>query len=60
MDQPSERGAFWPTIMLVIAAAAWGLFWIPLREFEAAGLSPGWASAVPVVIPVPLPAPVAI
>jgi drug/metabolite transporter (DMT)-like permease len=27
----------------VLSAAFWGLFWIPLREFESAGLSAAWA-----------------
>lgn len=41
----------WPSIMLVIAAAGWGLFWIPLRELEGAGLSAGWAGFSQFVTP---------
>ncbi len=29
--------------MLVLSAAFWGLFWIPLRAFESAGLGAAWA-----------------
>jgi drug/metabolite transporter (DMT)-like permease len=33
------------TIFIVIAAAsAWGLFWLPLRAFEEHGLSAGWTT----------------
>jgi drug/metabolite transporter (DMT)-like permease len=46
--------------MLVVAAAGWGLFWLPLREFQAAGLSAGWASAVQFVMPAIVLAPVAL
>ena len=41
----------WPSIMLVTAAAGWGLFWIPLRELEGAGLSAGWAGFSQFVTP---------
>ncbi len=60
MKKPSDRGRLMPTILLFVAAAAWGLFWIPLREFEAAGLSAGWASAVQFVMPVLVLTPVAV
>ena len=60
MSKLSDRGQLMPTILLVVAAAAWGLFWLPLREFEAAGLSAGWASAVQFVTPVLVLTPVAI
>jgi len=33
-----------PIAVVTIAASAWGLFWIPLREFEAARLAAGWAT----------------
>lgn len=31
-----------PEIIVAVAAAIWGLFWIPLRAFEQAGLAPAW------------------
>ena len=56
----SERGQLLPSILLVLSAAFWGLFWIPLREFEAAGLSPGWAGVgqflTPVLVMLPMAA----
>ncbi len=33
-----------PIIIVVTAASAWGLFWLPLRAFEENGLSAGWTS----------------
>jgi drug/metabolite transporter (DMT)-like permease len=60
MTKPSEPGQLLPSALLVIAAAGWGLFWIPLREFEAAGLSAGWASAVQFVMPVVVLLPVSL
>ena len=33
-----------PILVVVIAASAWGLFWIPLRAFEEMGLAAGWAT----------------
>ncbi|MCB0191664.1 MAG: DMT family transporter [Anaerolineae bacterium] len=31
-----------PEIVVAIASAIWGLFWIPLRAFEQYGLDPAW------------------
>jgi len=31
-----------PEIVVAMAAAIWGLFWIPLRAFERQGLDPAW------------------
>ncbi len=39
----SERGQLLPSMLLVSSAAFWGLFWIPLRAFESAGLGAAWA-----------------
>jgi drug/metabolite transporter (DMT)-like permease len=33
-----------PILIVVVAASVWGLFWIPLRAFEANGLAAGWAT----------------
>jgi len=32
-----------PGIVLLVAASIWGLYWLPLREIEAAGLSGPWS-----------------
>lgn len=46
-----------PEIVVAAAAAAWGLFWIPLRAFERAGLDPAWVIvcqfAAPLVVLLP-------
>ncbi|HKK05187.1 MAG TPA: DMT family transporter [Gammaproteobacteria bacterium] len=36
--------ALWPVASLLLAATLWGLFWYPLRRFEANGLSGLWQS----------------
>lgn len=51
---------FWPTIALIVAAAAWGLFWLPLRAFEEAGLAAGWATVGQFLTPALLLAPIAL
>ena len=51
---------FWPSVALVLAAAAWGLFWLPLRAFEEAGLSAGWATVGQFLTPALLLAPFAL
>jgi drug/metabolite transporter (DMT)-like permease len=47
-----------PIIITIIAASAWGLFWLPLRAFEENGLDAGWATlaifATPVLLLMPL------
>ena len=53
------REAF-PAILLVLAAAAWGLFWIPLRALEATGFPPGATVAAQFVLPALILAPFAI
>ncbi len=57
MTRPTQ---FWPSVALVIAALAWGMFWLPLRAFEEAGLSAGWASVAQFVFPTALLAPLAL
>ncbi len=56
----SERGPLLPSILLVLSAAFWGLFWIPLRAFETAGLSAGWAGVGQFLTPVLVMLPVAV
>jgi drug/metabolite transporter (DMT)-like permease len=41
----------YPEIIVAIASAAWGLFWIPLRAFERAGLEPAWATLTQFLAP---------
>jgi drug/metabolite transporter (DMT)-like permease len=38
-----KRSDLWPTISVILAAAMWGLFWIPVRSVEAAGIDPVWS-----------------
>ena len=46
-----------PSIILFTAAAIWGLYWVPLREIEAIGLTSTWSvaffNACPLVVLVP-------
>lgn len=39
-----KQSVFAPELVVTFAAAAWGLFWIPLRAFERQGLQPGWVT----------------
>jgi drug/metabolite transporter (DMT)-like permease len=50
------------TICVGVAAAAgvWGLYWIPQRELEAAGLTGGWGTLAQYIIPIVLMAPIAV
>ena len=40
-----------PEILVALAAAIWGLFWIPLRMFEEQGLTAEWATLSQFVTP---------
>jgi drug/metabolite transporter (DMT)-like permease len=40
-----------PEVIVAGAAAIWGLFWIPLREFERQGLDPGWITISQFIAP---------
>lgn len=51
---------FWPSVALVVAATAWGLYWIPLRAFEEAGLAAAWATLAQFLVPGLLLAPIAV
>lgn len=35
-----------PALAVIVCGAMWGLFWLPLRWFEATGVSAAWLSAV--------------
>ena len=50
----------YPEIVVVVASAAWGLFWIPLRAFEHHGLNPGWATLAQFVAPLAILVPFAL
>ena len=41
----------YPELIVAIASAAWGLFWIPLRAFERHGLDPAWATLAQFLAP---------
>lgn len=40
-----------PVAIVFTCASVWGLFWIPLRSFEEAGLAAGWATLAQFVFP---------
>jgi drug/metabolite transporter (DMT)-like permease len=46
-----ERRRPYPEIVVLVASAAWGLFWIPLRAFERQGLGPAWATVAQFLLP---------
>jgi drug/metabolite transporter (DMT)-like permease len=46
MPQSSaNRSALLAPLVVAVSAAAWGLWWIPIRALEARGLSGDWANA---------------
>jgi drug/metabolite transporter (DMT)-like permease len=54
-----EKRHPYPEIVVAIASAAWGLFWIPLRAFEQRGLGPAWATLTQFLVPLIILAPFA-
>ena len=58
--KPLEQGQLAPSIMLVASAAFWGLFWIPIRAFEDAGLGAAWAGVGQFLTPMLVMAPMAV
>ncbi len=58
--KPLESGQLLPSILLVLSAAFWGLFWIPIRAFEDAGLGAAWAGVGQFLTPVVVMAPLAL
>jgi len=50
----------YPELVVVIASAAWGLFWIPLRAFESHGLDPAWATLAQFLTPLIVLSPIAV
>jgi len=59
-DRTVKRRRPYPELVVAVASAAWGLFWIPLRAIERNGLDPAWATLsqflAPLVILVPFAA----
>jgi drug/metabolite transporter (DMT)-like permease len=55
-----QKRRTYPEIVVVVASAAWGLFWIPLRAFEHHGLNPGWATLAQFVAPLAILTPIAL
>jgi len=47
-------------IVVLVASAAWGLFWIPLRAFEREGLGPAWATLAQFLTPLAIVTPLAV
>ena len=54
-----ERRRPYPEIIVLVASAAWGLFWIPLRAFERQGLGPAWATVAQFLMPLAIVTPLA-
>lgn len=40
-----------PALIVILASAAWGLFWLPLRTIENQGLAPSWTTATQFIAP---------
>ncbi|MEM7121199.1 MAG: DMT family transporter [Pseudomonadota bacterium] len=49
-----------PALAVAVAAAAWGIYWLPQRALEGAGLTGGWATLGQYLVPLALMAPVAL
>ena len=47
-------------VFIAVAAGAWGVYWLPQRALENAGLTGGWATLVQYLVPLILLAPVAV
>ena len=48
-----------PALAVAVAAAAWGIYWLPQRALEGAGLTGGWATLGQYLVPLALMFPVA-
>jgi drug/metabolite transporter (DMT)-like permease len=55
-----EQRRPYPELVVAIASAAWGLFWIPLRAFERNGLDPAWATLSQFLAPLAILTPFAV
>jgi drug/metabolite transporter (DMT)-like permease len=49
-----------PELIVALASAAWGLFWIPLRAIESQGLAPAWATLSQFLVPLACLTPLAV
>ena len=47
-------------VLIAVAAGAWGVYWLPQRALESAGLTGGWATLTQYLVPLILLAPVAV
>ncbi|HNP72358.1 MAG TPA: DMT family transporter [Kouleothrix sp.] len=54
-----KRKLPYPELVVAVASAAWGLFWIPLRVFQSQGLAPTWATLAQFLTPLLALTPVA-
>jgi drug/metabolite transporter (DMT)-like permease len=50
----------YPELLVAVASAAWGMFWIPLRAFQSEGLEPAWATLAQFLAPLIALVPLAI
>ena len=49
-----------PALAVAVAASAWGIYWLPQRALEEAGLTGGWATLGQYLVPLAIMAPVAL
>lgn len=59
-SRPAARRRPYPEIIVMVASASWGLFWIPLRAFEQHGLGPAWATLAQFPTPLAIVTPFAL
>ncbi len=48
-----------PELIVAVASAAWGLYWLPLRALESWGLDPAWATLTQFAVPLAVLLPIA-
>lgn len=51
MRQPQSKSHIGPSLLVFVAAAFWGLYWLPLRSIEGVGITTIWAVIAVYLIP---------
>ena len=54
MNGASARAAALPSMVILVAASVWGLYWLPLRWMEAGGVNGAWTVGIFNLLPVPV------
>ena len=60
LGQLNTSSRYLPLLVVLVSAAVWGLFWIPLRAFQTEGLEAASATTAQFVVPLVLLVPFAI